>query len=99
MSNFIFDIQQFFTHDIFTIRAFVAAGSAEGAISIATNSKVALSVQQLIDCDHDFNRGCEGGNPLYAYQYIMANGLGYWDDYPYTDQEVIIVIRYYFHCI
>ena len=68
--------------------AFVAVGSAEAAVGIATGNRVALSVQQLIDCNLNFNQGCRGGNPIYAYQYIMQNGLTYWDAYPYQDAQV-----------
>jgi hypothetical protein len=68
--------------------AFVSAGSAEAAVGIATGNRVALSVQQLIDCNLNFNQGCRGGNPIYAYQYIMQNGLTYWDSYPYQDTQV-----------
>ncbi len=72
--------------------AFVSAGSAEASITIATGSQVALSVQQLIDCATEFNRGCDGGNPVYAYQYMIANGITTWDDYPYEDQQVPYII-------
>jgi hypothetical protein len=64
--------------------AFVAAGSAEGAVGIASKQPVsALSVQQLIDCATEFNRGCNGGNPVYAYDYIRENGLSLSYQYPY----------------
>lgn len=53
---------------------------------------LSLSVQELIDCDRGFNRGCAGGNPMYAYQYIMSFGLGQWTDYPYKTQQVYIVV-------
>lgn len=67
--------------------AFVSVGSAEGAVSIATGHVVALSVQELVDCATEFNRGCSGGNPIFAYEYIRANGLSLWSEYPYADAQ------------
>lgn len=67
--------------------AFVSAGSAEGAVNIATGSSIALSVQELIDCATEFNRGCGGGNPTFAYDYIESNGLSLWSEYPYDDTQ------------
>jgi hypothetical protein len=77
----------------------VAAGPGRGRGASATASRgdvsaagppppLSLSVQELIDCDRGFNRGCAGGNPMHAYQYIMAFGLGEWADYPYKTQQV-----------
>lgn len=68
--------------------AFVAVGSAEGAVGIATKQKVSLSVQQLIDCSTVFNRGCNGGNPIYAYDYMRQYGVATWSEYPYIDGQV-----------
>jgi len=42
----------------------------------------ALAPQQLVDCD-DFDLGCNGGNPPFAYEYIAFNGLETNADYPY----------------
>jgi hypothetical protein len=65
----------------------VAAGSAEGAVALASRRQVTLSVQQLIDCATEFNRGCNGGNPVYAYEYIRNNGLSLASQYPYEDNQ------------
>lgn len=67
--------------------AFVAAGSAEGAVGISTGHSVTLSVQELIDCSTEFNRGCNGGNPMFAYDYIREYGLSLWKEYPYADLQ------------
>ena len=67
--------------------AFVAAGSAEGAVGISTGRPVTLSVQELIDCSTEFNRGCNGGNPMFAYDYIREYGLSLWKEYPYADLQ------------
>lgn len=45
-----------------------------------------LSAQELIDCDHQYNRGCGGGNPLLAFNYIAQNGLSSWTAYPYEER-------------
>jgi hypothetical protein len=45
-----------------------------------------LSVQQLVDCDTSFNRGCGGGSPLFAYHYITVHGLVPWSHYEYEQQ-------------
>eukprot|EP01041_Mallomonas_annulata_P004172 gene4172-8291_t len=66
--------------------AFVSSAMAESSVRINTGSKVSLSVQELIDCDTDFNRGCMGGNPIFAFEYIMSEGLTGWYDYPYREQ-------------
>lgn len=67
--------------------AFTAAGTTEGSVAINTGKLMPLSVQQLVDCDNRFDRGCNGGNPLYAYQYIERKRLVAWADYPYTAGE------------
>lgn len=43
-----------------------------------------LSVQQLIDCDRSYNKGCGGGNPLMGLFYAAENGLVASDSYPYN---------------
>lgn len=45
-----------------------------------------LSVQQLVDCDTSFNRGCSGGSPLFAFHYIADNGLVPWSRYEYEEK-------------
>eukprot|EP01039_Chlorochromonas_danica_P011161 gene11161-12441_t len=34
-----------------------------------------LSAQQMLDCDHDFNSGCQGGNLFKAMDYVVDHGL------------------------
>ena len=36
---------------------------------------VPLSAQQLLDCDTKWNRGCAGGNPAHAFDYVAHHGL------------------------
>ena len=45
-----------------------------------------LSVQQLVDCDTSFNRGCGGGSPLFAFHYIVDHGLVPWSIYGYEEK-------------
>jgi len=52
-----------------------------------------LSVQELVDCDTTFNRGCSGGSPLYAFRFIADNGLLPWSRYEY--QEKVSTLVYY----
>jgi hypothetical protein len=50
-----------------------------------------LSVQELVDCDTSFNRGCGGGSPLYAYRFIADNGLLPWSRYEYEEKVSIVL--------
>ena len=67
--------------------AFVAAASVESLARIGGGKQISLSVQELVDCDNSYNKGCEGGNPLYAYEYVKLNALTSWEDYPYKELE------------
>jgi len=46
-----------------------------------------LSEQQLVDCDREWNMGCNGGWPTDAFNYLRDNGAILRDDYPYIDGE------------
>ena len=50
-----------------------------------------LSVQQLVDCDTSFNRGCNGGSPLYAFRFIASKGLVPWSRYEYEEKVSVHV--------
>ncbi|XP_048582580.1 uncharacterized protein LOC5516093 [Nematostella vectensis] len=55
--------------------AFAVAGALEGAHFIKTGLKLDLSEQQIVDCTWGFgNRGCKGGYPYRAMQWILKHG-------------------------
>lgn len=47
-----------------------------------------LSEQQLVDCcKTPLTKGCHGGEPSDAFEYIMKNGISLEKDYPYTARD------------
>lgn len=65
--------------------AFASLGTIEALINLQNNIKPDnnyLSIQQIIDCD-SLEKGCKGGWPSMAYNYILKNGIHYENDYPY----------------
>ena len=44
-------------------------------------------MQELLECDTSFNRGCNGGNPTLAYKYILDHGLAADASWPYRGQD------------
>jgi hypothetical protein len=73
--------------------AFSATGAMEGARAISTGMLFNVSEQQLIDCDLA-NNGCQGGSPVRAMAYVIADpdishdgGITTAASYPYTGTE------------
>jgi cathepsin F len=65
--------------------AFSAVGNLEGLNFIKHGQLVTFSEQQLVDCDHNGDQGCNGGLMDNAFQYLISNGGIETDkDYPYT---------------
>ncbi|CAM6064188.1 unnamed protein product [Sphagnum tenellum] len=65
--------------------AFSTTGSVEGINAIRTGELVALSEQQLLDCDTKSDHGCHHGSVDNAFKYIIENGgIDTEKDYPYT---------------
>lgn len=67
--------------------SFVAASAVEASVYMSSKIHLRLSTQELVDCDRTFNRGCEGGNPIYAFEYIMRYGLTNQHSYPYDEHQ------------
>jgi hypothetical protein len=67
--------------------AFVATESVESAVAMRTGILESLSVQELIDCDKAWDKGCVGGNPVLAFPYIMRSGLAPESTYVYRGAE------------
>jgi len=64
-----------------------ALGALESQHAKATGNLIALSKQQLLDCN-TANYGCRGGWMNVAYRYIMAaGGINTADDYPYAGAQ------------
>lgn len=63
--------------------SFSTTGSMEGAHQIATGELIALSEQQFVDCSHNGNLGCMGGDMGRAFKWAESNAIESEDDYPY----------------
>jgi cathepsin L len=69
--------------------AFSAVSAVENALWRSNaNISVELSEQELIDCSTpQGNDGCEGGNAIDAFKYIIQNGLDIGSNYKYQEEE------------
>merc|ERR1712139_663984 len=64
--------------------AFSTTGSTEGAYFVASGKLVSLSEQDLVQCDHNGDQGCQGGLMDNAFGWISKNGICTETAYPYT---------------
>ncbi|KMT04499.1 hypothetical protein BVRB_8g181650 [Beta vulgaris subsp. vulgaris] len=68
--------------------AFSAVASIESLNQIKTGNLVSLSEQELVDCDTEFDEGCEGGLMDTAFDFIKHNGgLTTEAKYPYKASD------------
>jgi C1A family cysteine protease len=68
--------------------SYAATGTVESAHAMK-NGRVTpyLSVQQLVDCERTYSRGCQGGFPDKALLYVQTYGLMLDSYYPYTGYD------------
>jgi len=64
--------------------SFSTTGSIEGQNYLTFNKLSSFSEQELVDCSHGSNQGCNGGDMDAAFEWIETNGLCYESAYPYT---------------
>eukprot|EP01121_Diplochlamys_sp_Union-15-3_P006521 TRINITY_DN16_c0_g1_i1.p1 TRINITY_DN16_c0_g1~~TRINITY_DN16_c0_g1_i1.p1 ORF type:complete len:328 (+),score=64.47 TRINITY_DN16_c0_g1_i1:64-1047(+) len=69
--------------------AFSAVETIESQWFLAGHPLTVLSEQQVVDCDlSNGDEGCNGGDTVTAYQYVIkAGGLETEKDYPYTAED------------
>jgi C1A family cysteine protease len=67
--------------------AFSTTGSLEGAHFNASGDLVSFSEQQLVDCSHSGNMGCNGGSMEIAFTYFETNDAIKEEDYAYTAKD------------
>ncbi|XP_062154714.1 cysteine proteinase mucunain [Alnus glutinosa] len=64
--------------------AFSTVAAVEGINKIVSGELISLSEQELVDCDRDYNAGCNGGLMDYAFEFIINNGgMDSESHYPY----------------
>jgi len=69
--------------------AFSTTEAVESQWFLTKGSLLSLSPQQIVDCDAgNGDYGCEGGDTVTAYQYVIkAGGMETWKNYPYTAED------------
>ena len=68
--------------------AFSTVCTIESANAIAGRGLLSLSEQQLVDCaGSEGNQGCNGGEMMLGFQYVVAHGLAEGTSYPYRARD------------
>ncbi|OQR87901.1 cysteine protease family C01A [Achlya hypogyna] len=68
--------------------AFSATGAIEGAAYVSSKKLVSVSEQELVDCDHNGDMGCNGGLMDHAFKWVKNHGgLCREEDYTYHAKE------------
>lgn len=68
--------------------AFSVVAATEGLHQIKTGKLISLSEQELVDCDTEYDSGCEGGLLDTAFTFIhKQGGLATEANYPYTEAD------------
>jgi cysteine peptidase B len=70
--------------------SFSATGNMEGQWQLAGNTLVGFSEEELVQCAHNGNEGCNGGLMDLAFEWVVTNGgIDTEADYPYTSGDGI----------
>jgi len=70
--------------------SFSATGSMEGQWMLAGNTLIGLSEEELVQCDHNGDEGCNGGIMDNAFEWVVSNkGIDSEANYPYTSGDGI----------
>lgn len=64
--------------------SFSATGAMEGAYFLASGKLLALSEEDLVQCDRVNDNGCQGGLMDNAFKFVEKNGVAAEAAYPYT---------------
>ena len=66
--------------------AYSTTAAVEAVTAIMTGERLVLSEQELTDCNWQSSH-CDGGNIEEGYKWVVANGLGSIEDYPYNNAD------------